>query len=212
MPTYLDLRTRIARDLWAEPTATTCAYDADIKDAVREAVRAFQGREFWFAEQDWQTYLGTTVGQQYYPLPDRMAKVGNVKALIGDRWAPVAPRIEEQIDRLTDFGDRGPPEFFCVINKQLRLAPIPDAAYQLSMTGTADLDAPENDGDENVWTNEAFELILYEAEKRLWAAFKKNAAQAQVCDALAREALKTLTAKTSRFKPWPPIVPMEWPC
>ena len=215
MPTYLDLRTRIARNLWRARSATDCEYDPDIKSAVASAIRAYQGRDFWFAEQDWRAELPTVAGQQYYPLPEDMASIRNVRVLDGDRWRPVEPIAEADVDAVGARRSPGRPEFYCVINRQFRLAPTPSGPFTLDMTGTRLVPPPENDGDANEWTNDALDLIVFEAEKVLWATLKKEPAQAALCAQLAEEALQRLRVKTQRFKPWPAITGhpgWNWPC
>lgn len=215
MPTYFDLRTRIARDLWRARTATGCEYDQDIKDAVLSAIRAHQWQGFWFNEQDWRTAVPTTAGQAYYPLPDDMTSIRNARVRDGDDWRHLEALAEGDIDAVGAARSPGRPEFFCVINRQIRLAPTPSGEFSLDMTGTRAIPAPENDGDENEWTNEARDLILYEAEKILWSTLKKDPQQAALCAQLAAEALERLRVRTQRYKPWPAITSHPgwcWPC
>lgn len=211
MATYLELRTRIARDLWRSRTsATDCEFDPDIKDAVRRAIGKHQGADFWFAEQDWQTPIGTVVSTAYYPLPDDLGSVENVKLKDGDCWHTLEILTEQEMDELENYSGHLRPRAFCVINKQFRLAPTPNQPFILNLTGLRVIPAPENDGDENEWTSEAYDLIVWEAEAILNGGLRGNAGKAAICAQMAAESERQLRLRSNRFKPWPNLSPAGW--
>lgn len=204
MPTYLDLRNRIARDLWRAPTATACDYDQDIKDAVASAVRAWQAEPFWWNEVDWQADGGTTAGEPYYPVPDDAAAIRNVKLQRGNDWLPLEAISEEAADMANGSGV---PDSFCVVNRQVRLVPTPNGSYKLNLTGTRLVDPPVDDADETPWSNEAHDLILHWAEGLLWTMFKGDERRGRLSFELAETARAMLRRRTSRFVRAATIVP-----
>ena len=59
--------------------------------------------------------------------------------------------------------ETGVPTHWAANEETIQLWPIPDAAYTLFVYGTADIDAPAA-GEANIWTTQAYDLILAEAK------------------------------------------------
>lgn len=167
MPSLAILKSRIATDLHRSDLTTAIA------SAVSDAIAEYQGRRFHF-NQVRDTFV-TVAGQEFYAegsdpddIPDDIAELDAVTATINGRRCKLHPRsfgASEQISTMTTA--RGQPTHFAWYAQQLRLYPIPDGVYTVTLSYLQRIGVPAADGDSNAWTTEAEQLIRAAAKKAL---------------------------------------------
>lgn len=182
MADYVALKARIAGEMARDDLATDIP---DMLDAhVHDACEEFASRPFWF---NTIVVSATTVdGEQQLELPGTVRIVDRVAGPYGDL---TAVRVED----FPDYGilaSNGTPLTFSYIDGGLRLDPVPDDAYSLTIYGIKQIDPPQVDADDNAWTNEAARLITAQVKFTLYRDVFSDAegvseAKGAVLDALA---------------------------
>ncbi len=103
-----------------------------------------------------------------------------------------------EIDGL-DNDRTGQPERYCCFNDQVRLWPIPDAAYLLRFAGLKRIDPPTDDADGTTpWTNAASDLIGARTRMTLYRDQFRDAEGVQMAMGAVQESLDRLKTQTAR--------------
>lgn len=189
MPTYADLKTRIitetVRDDLAGDLATTLATH------IARAVEYYASTRFWF-----NTILAsamTTPGTATVDIPATVRIVD--RAAYPNGFGDIN---EYQLVELPDDGSTGRPTRYAYYNDKLRLWPTPDGAYTLNIYGVAQIAGPTADGDTNVWTNQAYDLITAQTKMTLYRGIFRDPEGAQLAMAEVQDALARLKRETAR--------------
>jgi len=80
----------------------------------------------------------------------------------------------------------------------IRLRPVPDGSFSLTVAGVAQIDAPENDSDESVWTTQAQDLIAARTRFLLFRDVFRDSEGTQLAAQAEGEALTKLRRETRR--------------
>jgi hypothetical protein len=173
--TYLDLQRVIAdeladrTDLLGELADTNLAA-SPIKRAIQSAIAKWEREPFYFNEEYTQPLFTTVAGQELYTSTDAAALASSpdiwlLHALVSANRYTLTRRDWAYIEDMSPNANlRGQPTEWAYLGNQIRLYPIPDAAYPVRATRTTRFAALMNDADSNVWTTEAFDLIRSEAK------------------------------------------------
>lgn len=167
MPDLATLKSRIASDLHRTDLTTSIA------SAISDAIADYQGRRFHF-NQVRDTFV-TVAGQQFYEagagaddIPTDIAELDAVSLTVSGDTRPVHPRSYAELERLiASTTSRGQPSVYAWYDEQMRLYPVPDAVYTVTLSYLQRIPVPAADGTSNAWTTEAEQLIRAAAKKAL---------------------------------------------
>ena len=138
-------------------------YDTQIREAINTAVKHYKPRRFTFNTK--RSTASTVKDQEYYALPNDLKEIDMLRVLYssGDYTDPLHEVTYRWIERHRhNVSYVSQPEKFAVQGLDLRLWPVPDAAYTLTMTYLRDIggfSATATDATTNEWTTDAEELI-----------------------------------------------------
>lgn len=166
MPTYADMRARIADELANDGDIST----AQINYAIQDAIKFYERREWWF-----NSSIGTftTVGsKEYYTSSDwselsTQIQIDTMTVTYNGVKFPMKAIDYETIDNIQTGSIVSIPRNFAYYNQSLRLYPIPLDIYTITVGYAKRLTALSADADNNAWTNDAEELIRQSAKRRI---------------------------------------------
>jgi hypothetical protein len=197
MATYLDMQERIADDYVNESITS-----AQIKNAIQGAIRHYERRPFYF-NQKINASFNTVSGQEYYGA----AALSDIPAIVEIRSATVSVSGSKSNLTGVDFGEIGDaqtgsqtgiPYAYSYFSQQIRLYPIPSAAYPITLSYIYKLAALSADADENAWTNDAEELIRQAAKIRIALDTLQSPDLASNAESLRKVAFDELLAENRR--------------
>jgi hypothetical protein len=187
-----DLKARIADEIARSDLTSQIALA--IVDAIDEAAT----HRFWFNEVRGVTFP-IIAGQEYYGNEDLDAMVE-----IDDLWLSVSGQrrnlrltSDARIDELSNGTPPiGEPYCWSRNGNGLRLYPVPNLPYTVTIDGSTKFTPMENDTDWNGWTTQGERYIRALAKRNLYAEVIRDSDQAQVQDALATRYRSDLSAAT----------------
>lgn len=193
MATYTQLKTRVATDI-----NRTALIDTEVSAAVQSAIDFYANEPFWFKES--RNVAVTVDGTEYYDLPSNIGpSIQSINITISGNKYPLERvgynKIEEVYVPSTTY--TGHPQVFAIYDEKIRLYPIPDASYTLSMSNYLNLDDLSASTDTNAWTTHGFELIRYRAGSDLWLNYLHNPSMSAAAERKEAQALANLKKKSS---------------
>jgi len=189
MATLLELKTRIRLETNKDDIASGGEAEAALTTAIARAIEYYSDEAFWFNRDSGPS--PTTSGTAYVSVPYAV----RIPETVSCNGVPLQKVSLSQIEPLTD---RGQPSHWAENGGIIQLWPIPDATYSLSVHGIAQIDAPESDGDETVWTNEAYDLIAARTRFLLFRDIWRGVEGVQLAASAEGEALSRLRKETRR--------------
>ncbi len=189
MATLLELKTRIRLETNKDDIAPGGEAVEALNLAIARAIEYYSDEAFWF-NRDSGT-VSTTSGIATVTVPYAV----RVCEMVSCNGVPLQKVPLSQIEHRSDSGR---PSHWAENGGIVRLWPIPDGSYSLSVYGIAQIDAPASDGDETAWTNEAYDLIAGRAKLILCRALWGNIEGAQLAASEEGEALARLRQETRR--------------
>jgi hypothetical protein len=172
MTTYATMQTRIADELVRDDLAS------QIREAIQTAITTWEGVRFSFNEKRYA--LATVASQEYYDwssmtVASSGAALGTGESLLeidstrieyNGAWYPLIGRTQAYFDdmQVSATNYTGVPVDYTIFGDQLRLSPIPDAAYTITLSGLARLPTLSQDADTNGWMTEGEALIRNQAK------------------------------------------------
>lgn len=190
--TYISLATQIADELGdrsdlLSPQLVASAANSPIKRAIQSAIAKWEREPFYFTETYTASFFTTVNAQEFYTTSDAPAIATTLSitrlhiTISGSRYALTARRWN-YIDDISTGTTAGKPTDFAYYAEQIRLYPIPDAAYVVALSGNKRLTALSADSDANAWTQDGFDLIRCEAKLILARGLLKDEALALQCE------------------------------
>lgn len=181
--TYLQLQNQIAfelgqrTDLLTIPSGTGLAL-SPIKQAIQTAIAKWEREHFYFNEVETINTLiapsmATVVGQEFYTSSTwatltNEIHIDKIWILVSQNRYTLNPRTEQYLaDTSVQPSNSGQPVDYSYYAKTVRLYPIPDGVYPISMEGTQKFASLVNDSDTNIWTTDGVDLIKAEAKMDL---------------------------------------------
>lgn len=175
--TYLVMQTKIADDL------TRDDLNPQIKTAINEAIKTWEGIRFAFNEG--LRRIDTVASQEYYDLigptllntdgsavatGEMVLELDSITVTLNSAPYTLSPRTQQWMDHYQTTNNTGQPDSFTLYGNRLRLYPIPNAVFQLTLSclvrlGPNPLTA---DADTNAWMTEGESLIRHQAEHSLF--------------------------------------------
>ena len=168
--TFLTMQTRIADELVNEPLTT-----AQIKNAIISAIGDYENTSFYFNQKRGTLSVptfNTVSGQEFYTstsnadIPN-ISKFFSASASLSSSWNSLEAIDFDEIERTQTGAIIGFPIAYAYFNQQIRLYPIPDAIYPVSISYTYKFTTLSADADTNAWVDDAEEMIRQAAKYRL---------------------------------------------
>jgi hypothetical protein len=195
MPTLGEMKSHLSDDL----DDTSATYATQIARAITRSIEHLKKTRFAFNESRSIT-ITTVIGQSDYttdasanPLSDVMKLDGMFLTDTGGQVTPLSPITPQQMQVLLDnSASTGEPYNYTWYANALRIYPLPDAAYTLTLLAWYRLAAPSSDGSSNAWTNEAYDLVKARALYYLASNTLRDpdlATMARIAETEAEEAL-----------------------
>lgn len=180
MSTYVQLQSRIADDL------NRSDLTSQIKQNILLAIQHYKDERFWFNETS--TTLTATIGQAYVAPPSDLLRIGHLYITISSRNIELVP---QDITSILEFrpSTNGRPRAFSYYQNRFELDRKPDSAYSMPLTYLQELTALSGDSDTNGWTTDGEDLIVFRAEKMLYANVIKDMEKAATAAAWETQAL-----------------------
>ncbi len=199
MATFGDLKAEISDDI-DDPNNE---YGSQIASAVLAAIRYCERTQFYFNETREKTF-NTVIGQQWYDKDDladiaTLIRIQRAYVTVNGDTTDLLLISPDEIEVLSDnTAATGEPYGYCVFGQRLRLYPIPNGAYQVRLQlAPYRLAMPVADGDQTVWTTEAYDMIKARAKYILAKNTLKDAAIAAEALNDYQDQFQALKAETS---------------
>jgi len=201
--TFADLKTRIADELDRNDINT------QIGNEIKRAIKHYEQQRWWFTET--QTTITTSSSQASYSLPSNLIILDNVEIQISNNKLEVHEISWNKYvhDWRYSSVPTGHPDQYAYYSDLLWLGPVPNGAYNVTLSIVYKLDELSNDADSNAWTNEAEDLIVSRAERMLGSRLLHLPVQELLLMAqLEREAYNALCGRneqkvmTGNARPW----------
>ncbi len=189
MATLLDVKQRIIAETHRDDLEDD--YASLLQTHIERACEYHADTKFWFNSTI--TTATTTGGSASVTVPATVRIVERVTVPSLDLELQ-----EDTLDRLCEGTGYGEPRRYAYLNGTLRLYPIPGAAYTLNIYGVAQVDAPASDATENVWTDEAQDLIVAHTKMTLYRGLLRDAGGVELAQAEVIDALNRLRRETAR--------------
>lgn len=196
MTTYAVMQSRIADELSRTDLTT------QIQRAILSAIKFYERKKFYFNTSVTSTFT-TVANQEYYGSSD-LAAIPNIveilalKGTLNSTKLPLRPVDFNTIDAQQSGSVKGFPEYFCYFAQQIRLYPMPNSAWTMTLAMVYRLTALSADGDSNVWTTDAEQLIRQNAKRQLYLDVIKDRDSAEIAAILEKEAYDVLRNETLR--------------
>ena len=202
MTDYSTMRTRIADELANDGDITS----AQINYAIQDTIKQYERRPWWFNQKT--ATFSTVDGQEYYSSSD-LSDIPDIVQIIAatvtnNLKGPLKPVDYLTIDDEQDGSVEGEPRVFAYFKENIRLYPIPDAVYTITLSYIYRLTALSADGDSNAWTTDAEELIRSGAKRRIALNYLESETVAARFAVMEREAFTEMLAENRRR--WPNTV------
>jgi hypothetical protein len=181
--TYGDLQSRIADDLNRTDLTN------QIKENILLAIAHYRSERFWFNETS--TTLTATVSQSYVTAPTDILRIDNLYIKISGKNIAL---LQQDLNSVVEYRPttNGRPRAFCYYQNRFELDMLSDAAYAMPLYYVKELSVLSSSSDTNGWTTAAEDLIVFHAEKMLYANVIKDMEKAQAASALETAALTQL--------------------
>jgi len=200
MPTYSDMRARIADELANDGDIST----AQINYAIQDSIKLYERRGWWFNQKT--ATFATVASQEYYSSADladipNIVQIDSATVTDGNVRSPMRAVAFQAIDDCQDGSIIAEPVLFAAYKENIRLYPIPDQIYTVTLSYVYRLATLSADGDTNAWTEDAEELIRQSAKRRIALNYLASEEVAARCAALEREAFAEMMAENRRRRP-----------
>lgn len=189
-----DLKTRIRLETNKDDIAPGAESEAALDRAISGAIEYYQDEPFWF--NTGSASATTSAGSATVARPAGMRVADHVLVACNGVATPLAKRSLGELVRSGD--SRGVPSLYAEYGDSLLLSPVPDGAYALTFYGVRQMAAPASDGEENVWTNQGYDLIAAHARFILYRDIWRDQEGALLAKGAIDEALGKLKRETRR--------------
>lgn len=178
-----------------------------IAETVNDAILFYQPHRFIFSEGR-DTSLSTVIGQEFYGVADDVLlgpaglfAFDYITVTIGTAQFDL-PRVQpEIIETLSQSGtQRGQPQCYSYYDYQMRLYPVPNAVYPLTIAAHQRIAAPAAlDTPNNPWMVDGERLIRGRAKYELALNYTSDLDEAQRMTAYVTEAYDELVSRTNKL-------------
>ena len=172
-----------------------------IKNAIQDAIALYEPNRFYFNQT--VGFFSTVANQQYYRAADfadipLLIEIDALKLTIQGVQSPLDAADFGQMDATQSGAYVGVPRAYSYYGQELRLFPIPDAVYPLTMHYHHRLTPLVAGTDTNAWMTDGEMLIRQTAKGMLALDVLQEANLAQGAQILADKALARLQMETRK--------------
>lgn len=211
--TFADLKQSIITELNRDDL------DDVVNDFVAERIRHYQ-RLFFYAAQV-VGYVNTAVGTAIYAsqatqegdsVATEFVRIDFIRLNYQSVWQWISGPVPYETLLHADVNIPSVPSVPTSWAKRdgiFRLFPVPDAIYQLELTGLGKIPIPDNDDASNFWTEDAADLIRTSTVAQIYLRRVKNAQAYQAANTATEDAFDSLTLE-SVMKGTRGIIEMHW--
>lgn len=190
------LKSRIASELHRSDLTTSIA------SAIADAVAHYQSKPFRFTEAI--DTFSTVAGTEFYDDLDDVGSIDEVTVTVNGRKVPLDEWTYGYMEAIaTTTNTQSQPWAWAWYADEIRLYPVPDAAYTVTVSYRKQYDVPASDASSNVWTTEAEALIRHAAKKYLCRDVLRDAEGAIAYEGAENEAYRRLTQDNNRLASGP---------
>jgi hypothetical protein len=192
--TYLDMQTRIADEI--QDSSLT----AQIKLAIQTAITFYERQKFYFNTKTGT--FNTIGGQEYYgsaanaDIPNLIRIYDPLKCQINGFNYDVVPTDESYINSCQNGQIITLPQYYAYYAQQIRLFPIPDTTYLMTMQYQYRFPALVNDSDTNAWMTDGEMLIRQAAKRVIGVDVTREVDPSAPISLLEQQAIDALNAET----------------
>lgn len=209
------MKTRIAREIVRDDLST------EIGEAIATAVETWAGQRFWFNEKRFA--LATVADQEYYAMSaltladgtaletgEGLIEIDSFTLTYSGEPYPLCARTQAYMDEMQSPATTytGQPVAYAIYEDKIRLHPIPDAAYDCTISGLATLPTLSSDGATNAWMTNGEALIRQQAKLIIYRDITRDPDGVALAERGLAEALENLRRRTfakvatGRIAPW----------
>ena len=216
MATLATVALKVAKALNRVNAAGTSIIDleTEIKEEIGATIE-FYNKQPWHLTE-WRGFeLTTAASIIWYSTVDLTAGAGdqdgasrtavNVRDILDIRYARESTDYDLRhihYERFEDFQEAttssGTPTYFTTYAGQIGVYPTPDTAYTLYFSGHVKPVTPTSDGDTSIWFDEAEEMIINGAARRVHMKYTKDFEEAAVHAGLEQEEASALQSQNIR--------------
>jgi hypothetical protein len=194
--TYQDLQNQVANDL------RRTNLGPEIAQAILDAIQDHDSERFYFNETERYNFA-TISGQDTYviaaqPPIQEFVMIDMVRSQVGNTWFELERRTPDDMERDYSAPTSGQPIEWSIHGNEMRLFPMPNAAYPVRVFGHYRITPLVNANDSNAWTNDAKNLIRYSALKRIFAYPIRDMQQSQAAETREVQEVEYLRRFTDR--------------
>lgn len=166
MTTLAVMKQRIADELARSDLNAMIAY------AITDAIDAYQSRRFHFNELR-DVLFTTSDGQEWYDVSDsehipNLMAIDSVRVAIDSTFWELCRKTPEELESWQVTPPEGQPTSYTYFNQQIRLYPIPNDDWEVTVTAHVKVDEPASDAETyNPWMTDAARLIRARAKLNL---------------------------------------------
>jgi hypothetical protein len=195
MTTYGDMFNRIGDEIQDASLMT------QVQRAIQDAIAVYEPTRFYF-NQTIGTF-STVANQEYYAAADfadipLLIEIDSLLVTIMGVKSPLQVNDYQEMDRVQNGTWHGPPRAYSYYGQQLRLYPIPDAVYPLTMSYHHRLTPLALAADTNAWMVDGEMLIRQTAKSMLAIDVLQETGLAQGAQMLADMAFNRLRMETRK--------------
>ena len=188
MTTFATLKARIADEL------SRSDIDSQIENHVLDAIKRYRTKPWFFGQTE--ATLNTAANDRDYALPGDFLAVETLKVTFNNDDYLLHSRSLAWINNLsTDV--TGQPNIYALYREQLRLYPVPDDTYTLTLSYLYFATTPSADTDETEWTGDAEELIRASACRTLCLTVLRDPQYARMWGEVEAGALHALDRRNA---------------
>lgn len=202
MATYSDLQSQIATELGRTDLTTP------IQTAILAAIRHYQRRLSLFGQGS--TSLSTVASTAEYDLPADFIAIDFVQIASTNGTYTLDAELYDVLAALDITGLTSEPDRYAYRNYKLRLYPVPDAVYTVTVYYWAALAAPSGATDSTGWTNDLLDLIRHRAKVDLAANSLRDDQGASTYRAAEMDTLDGVILQRDRALSMGRVVPTEF--
>ena len=209
MSTLLEVRTEIAEQM------TRTLSDSLVNAAINDAIQLWEAERFVFNVK--RFLIQTVASQEYYDLSgsgllnadesatetgEEILEIDSITATLSNQPYQLSERTQGWFDRNTALASQysGQPDSYTIYGNQLRVFPVPDAAYDLDISALARLgpNPLSADTDANAWLTEGKRLIREQAKLLLYKSPLRDTKGIQIAQSNVDEAYNSLVSKMGK--------------
>lgn len=199
MSTFVILQNRISYEVRTISAASSSGIESQIQSAILSAVAHYAREPFYFNTKT--NTFSTVANQEYYSSSDLadIATLVNIQAMtatVNSTKLPIKSLDFETIDDWQTGAVKARPDYYAYYKQNIRLYPIPDAVYTITLAYVYKLTALSASSDSNAWTTDAEELIRCRAKADLYTNLLKEYDAADRMTARENEILRSLKRET----------------